>query len=48
MTSKVRIQTQYRDSETGHFISEEKFKKMSPAKVEKERIKHPTPTKKGR
>ncbi len=48
MTSKTRTQTHFRDSGTGHFISEAKFKKMNPAKVEKEQIKHPTPTKKGR
>jgi len=48
MTSSTRTQTQYRDSKTGHFITEEKAQRMNPARVEKERIKHPTPTKKGR
>lgn len=48
MTKKVatRTQTHYRDSNNGQFLKPSDANRRNPATVEKEVIKHPSPTEK--
>jgi hypothetical protein len=42
----TRKQTHYRDSNTGQFLKKSDAERKNQATVEKEVIKHPSPTKK--
>ena len=42
----TRTQTHYRDSKNGQFLKQSDAERKNPATMEKERIKHTSPTKK--